>query len=92
MSLDMSDQERLYHSARKSSGKEKTARKKRQAVKKGFMDVTAEAEGVTYTPGGFSSYLECWFLMFFHVPATPCAGYTVCRLHRVTVGGSKETK
>ena len=53
MSLDMSDQERLYHSARKSSGKEKTARKKRRAVKKGFMDVAAEAEGVTYTPGGF---------------------------------------
>ena len=47
------DQQRLYHSVRKSSEQEMLARKGRRATKKGFSDAAAEKEGVTYTPGGF---------------------------------------
>lgn len=51
--LEKSDAERIYHSARKSSEIEKKARKKRRAIRKGFIDKEAEVEGVTYSAGGF---------------------------------------
>ena len=44
--------ERLYHSARKC-GKEKAARKRRRAVKKGLVDDESQREGITYSAGGF---------------------------------------
>ena len=51
--LAMLDQEKSYHRRRKSSDAEKSARKHRRAVRKGFADKAQEKEGVTYCAGGF---------------------------------------
>lgn len=52
-SLGKFDRSKAYHLRRKSSDAEKASRKKRRAVKKGFIDKAREKEGVTYCPGGF---------------------------------------
>eukprot|EP00117_Sycon_ciliatum_P049135 scpid97571/ scgid34883/ len=45
------DKSGLYHSARKSTDKEKKARKKRRAIRKGLVDAATEKKGVTYEAG-----------------------------------------
>lgn len=47
------DDQRLYHSKRKSSDIEKKARKLRRAVRKGLVDDATEKEGETYAAGAF---------------------------------------
>lgn len=51
--LQKFDAARDYHARRKSSDEQKSARKKRRAIKKGFVDKAQETEGVTYCAGGF---------------------------------------
>lgn len=51
--LGVVDEVRLYHSAKKSSKKAQTIRKKGRAAKKGYEGAAADAEGVTYGAGVF---------------------------------------
>ena len=47
----------LSYSARNGSDKEKKAKKRQRAVRKGLIDAAVEAKGVTYALGAF---LNCW--------------------------------
>ena len=56
------DDQRLYHTKRKSSFEEKSARKEAETgQKKGLADTTAEKEGDTYVAGGFGPSFLCFF-------------------------------